>query len=117
MAYTKNTWATGDIVTSAKLNHMEDGIASGAVMVVRVNSTTDGNNIVYILDKTWQEIYDAIDSGLFCFLLEGGERSFYQYGIDGVEVVDGVYYVNSNIRTYQTDVAGGYPQFIDRDGQ
>lgn len=114
MAYTKNTWVTGDIVTSAKLNHMEDGIASSAVMVVRINFTTDGSHNVYTLDKTWQEIYDAIDSGLFCFLLEGGEGSFYQYGIDGVEVVDDVYYVNSLIRAYQTDAASGYPQYIDR---
>ena len=29
MSYTPNTWATGDIVTSEKLNHMEQGIASG----------------------------------------------------------------------------------------
>ena len=28
MAYTKNTWKTGDIVSSQKLNHMEDGIAN-----------------------------------------------------------------------------------------
>ena len=27
MSYTKNTWQTGDIVSSEKLNHMEDGIA------------------------------------------------------------------------------------------
>ena len=29
MSYEKQTWETGDIVTSAKLNHMEDGIADG----------------------------------------------------------------------------------------
>lgn len=29
MAYTKQTWATGDTITAAKLNHMEDGIAAG----------------------------------------------------------------------------------------
>lgn len=29
MAYTKQTWATGDVVTANKLNHMEDGIAEG----------------------------------------------------------------------------------------
>ena len=28
MAYEKNTWASGDVVTSAKLNHMENGIAN-----------------------------------------------------------------------------------------
>lgn len=28
MAYSKNTWATGDTITAEKLNHMENGIAS-----------------------------------------------------------------------------------------
>ena len=37
MAYEKNTWATGDVVTSAKLNHMEDGIAdSGGIATLKV---------------------------------------------------------------------------------
>lgn len=118
MAYTKQTWATGDVITAEKLNHREDGVAgAGGVLVVHINFTQDGNYTVYTLDKTWQEIYDALDSGLVCSLVEGGEGSFYQYGFDGVEVLDDVYYVNSNIRTYQTDAASGYPQFIDRDGQ
>ena len=28
MTYTKNTWANGDVITAAKLNNMEDGIAT-----------------------------------------------------------------------------------------
>lgn len=29
MAYVKNTWAKGDIISASELNHMEDGIAAG----------------------------------------------------------------------------------------
>ena len=29
MAYEKQTWANGDVITAEKLNHMEDGIAQG----------------------------------------------------------------------------------------
>lgn len=37
MAYEKQNWKTGDVVTSAKLNHMEDGIAdSGGIVSVKV---------------------------------------------------------------------------------
>ena len=37
MAYEKNTWASGDVVTSEKLNHIEDGIAdSGGIVTVKV---------------------------------------------------------------------------------
>jgi len=60
MSYEKQTWQTGDTVTSAKLNHMEDGIASaggggtgGGVLIVGINMQT------MTLDKTWQEIHDA----------------------------------------------------------
>lgn len=63
MAYTKNTWNTGDIVSSQKLNHMEDGIAdAGGVMVINNNDNT--------LDKTWQEIYDAIGAVALCVVQE-----------------------------------------------
>lgn len=53
MSYTPTTWQTGDIVTSAKLNNIEQGIASGGVLVVNLDSDTS------MLDKTWQEIADA----------------------------------------------------------
>ena len=35
MAYEKNTWNAGDVITSEKLNHIEDGIvnAGGASMM------------------------------------------------------------------------------------
>ena len=29
MAYEKQTWQSGDVITAAKMNHIEDGIASG----------------------------------------------------------------------------------------
>ena len=58
MAYTKNTWTDGDIVTSEKLNHMEDGIANAGSLVVGI--AWDETLQTSILDKTWREIYDAL---------------------------------------------------------
>lgn len=65
MAYTKQTWQTGETITADKLNHMEDGIAdgSGSGSVFNVNSSFDEQRGVYALDKTWQEIYDASKNG------------------------------------------------------
>lgn len=51
MSYTPNTWKSGDVVTSAKLNNMEQGIANAGAMIAHDNSDT--------LDKTWQEVHDA----------------------------------------------------------
>ena len=62
MAYTKNTWANGDIVTSEKLNHMEEGI-KGAYSGVLVINDTNG-----LLDRTWQEIHDTMAQGKTCIV-------------------------------------------------
>ena len=58
MAYTKNTWNTGDIVTSEKLNHMEDGIEGGNSVLICLDTQATG-----YLDKTFGEIFDAYTSG------------------------------------------------------
>ena len=50
--YQKTNWQSGDTITAAKLNNIENGIAGGGVLVV--HEDMDG-----MLDKTWQQIYDA----------------------------------------------------------
>lgn len=60
MAYTPTTWNTGDDVTATKLNKLENGVANaGSVLIC--NCSNNGSN--YVLDKTVQEIYDALGSG------------------------------------------------------
>ena len=49
MAYEKQTWETGDTITAAKLNHMEDGIAStdayDLVLVETVDSLSESRTL------------------------------------------------------------------------
>ncbi len=105
MAYTKNTWADGDIVTSEKLNHMEDGIAdAGGVMVI---NDTDG-----MLDKTWQEIYDALAQGKLCAAIYNSgnlETGISVRIVTNVDINEGVYAVDAS-GTYTTSSATGYPE-------
>ena len=61
MSYEPTTWKDGDLVTSAKLNKMEQGI----VNATSSGATSPTANLVAImtsdtltLNKTWQEIYD-----------------------------------------------------------
>lgn len=78
MSYEKQTWQTGDIVTSAKLNHMEDGIAAagsgggggGGALVVNADMNTGA------LDKTAGEIMAAAKTGLVLLFLDFSEISF-----------------------------------------
>lgn len=58
MSYTPTTWAAGDTVTAAKLNKIEQGIASGGGVLV-VTATFNEYGTSASLDKTWQEIHDA----------------------------------------------------------
>lgn len=59
MAYTKQTWNNGDIITADKLNHMEDGIASGGTLIVHITYGSESSTDAQVMDKTVQEILDA----------------------------------------------------------
>lgn len=58
MAYEPTNWKSGDIVTSAKLNKLEKGVQDAGCLAV--NATCDPNTGITTLDKTWQEIHDAL---------------------------------------------------------
>lgn len=54
MAYEPTNWQAGDIVTSAKLNKMEQGIARYDIVEgIKANESS-----IITLNKTWQEIWD-----------------------------------------------------------
>ena len=64
MSYNPTNWTSGDIITSTKLNKIEQGIADAAESgggVLRVNTSVDGNYLV--ADKTALEIKTAWLSG------------------------------------------------------
>lgn len=63
MAYTPTTWQTGDTITAAGLNKMEQGIANagGAFFV---DTSFDLDTSTTTCNKTAQEIAEAFASGL-----------------------------------------------------
>lgn len=62
MAYVKTTWQTGDVITAEKLNHAEGGIEAHDPFIVIESDTDTGT----ALNKTWQEINDALMAGKYC---------------------------------------------------
>lgn len=61
MAYEPTTWAAGDVVTSAKLNKLEQGVVNaGDVFVVTI---TPSSATAATADKTFAEIKAASDAG------------------------------------------------------
>lgn len=73
MAYTPTEWQSGDIVTSEKLNKIENGIAGagggGGGEVFMVGGTYNEETGYFTMDKTWSEINEAITAGMHCLLI------------------------------------------------
>jgi len=95
MSYEPTTWKSGDTVTSAKLNKMEQGIANAGALVV-----TDTNGT---LDHTFQEIYDAAPLVALYALPTG-----YNWLLDAAED-GGMYGVVFDKAVYLASSADGYP--------
>lgn len=60
MAYEKQAWACGDVITADKLNHMEDGIAGGGITVIEceIRRSQGGDYTLINADKLAQAIDD-----------------------------------------------------------
>ena len=119
MSYTPHTWQSGETVTAEKLNVLEQGVASGGggmrVSVITEEDTPQAGYTTQTMDKTWQQIYDALAAGMYvCEIDEVVGEYIAQSMISGVDF-DG-----DNYRVY-SDAAGeylttsspnGYPTYI-----
>lgn len=114
MAYEPTEWEAGMKVTASRLNKIEQGIVdAGGVMIVRNTSSTA---TVTTFDKTWQEIYDAIENGsIVLFLIVNSLDA-------GYHLIDGAYYDNGNKvytvhvlngNLYSINSPEGYPTYSD----
>lgn len=64
MAYEKQTWETGQVITAEKLNHMEDGIVdAGDVLVVTFTPNYDQSTVTVIMDIAFSELMTAYNNG------------------------------------------------------
>lgn len=115
MAYEPTVWKSGDVVTSAKLNNIEQGIANASSSLLIVKVSEDGDTVT--LDKTWQEINDAdfavavsdSDGSLFGFV----QSSATPIGPSGY--VTSVLFIDDtnafSILRFETNSADGYPSY------
>lgn len=76
MAYDPTVWKSGDTITSAKLNKLENGLAEasgggtgGGVLKISVTEQAGGTQAV--MDKTWAEINEAAFSVVVMSFAEG----------------------------------------------
>lgn len=83
MSYTPHTWENDELITAAKMNNIEEGIAEGGSGALICNAYNDGVH-GYVLDKTVQEIYNAINSGTPAYVK-------FQYGVLGTDYRSEIY--------------------------
>lgn len=116
MSYTPTNWKAGDVITSEKLNKLENGVAGSGGGALIVNDNDSGT-----LDKTWQEISDAVEAGSVVLVYNGSDidRSIRYLG--GLFSEDGDYGVafvdyssgSARIWLFVADSADGYPVFVE----
>lgn len=122
MSYTKNTWTNGDTITAEKLNNMENGIANaGGTLIVGVTVTVEDFLETAIMDKTWQEIHDALAAGLRVITMQVIQEPDYSMVVQDAiyqAYFDNEYYVYVDRRgggesEFYTDSPSGYPSYSE----
>ena len=102
MAYSKNTWQSGDVVTSAKLNNIENGIANcnGAITL-----TEDEGAGTVTLSVSYNDVLRMINTGIFPFAIKQSDADgntimmlnvFYESGGVYVATFDGYDFIASS---------------------
>ena len=84
MSYTPTEWKAGDTVTSAKLNKIEQGIASGVnfeVINMEMVLNQENYSLSLSLDKTAGEIIDILKLGKHILVTSTPDMSEMLYGI------------------------------------
>jgi hypothetical protein len=84
-------------------SNMAGGSSGGGVIEISVDNDTGA------LNKTWQEIHDALLSGKTCIVHEEFDDEFSWGIVVGVYIGDGKYAVATNNWTALADSANGYP--------
>lgn len=101
MSYTPTTWHGGDVLSAEAMNKIENGIANAGSGALEVQVSGDENGAV--MDKTWQEIYDAFPN-VYCIASDPEGKS----SILSIYNENNSYVVESG-GWFQTDGPDGYP--------
>jgi len=84
----------------------EEGGSGGGGLVVHM---VGDNPVSLTLDKTWQEIYDALTAGSYVLALQQYESGVDQVPINNAEIDGADYCVSVGNQLYKANSADGYP--------
>ena len=98
-----------------------EGGAGGGSFVIRVNEVKMDLGTKYELDKTWQEISDAIEAGMYCCVVDyrqvgdNNETVPTQGIIGSVSINEGSFVILDlvgELTGFRTDTKDGYPYIL-----
>lgn len=103
MAYVKNTWETGDVITAEKLNHAESGIAAASkeVLLFKLASQPQAFTLETANMAAFRDIVNAADPS-DAFAVNSAAAIYFDVSL----------YNSSSAATY-TGVAAGYVTGIE----
>ena len=105
MAYTPTVWATGDVITAAKLNKAENGIAAADRSLLVV--TEDAENT---LSEKWEDIFAAYPFVIYKAEISGVADVYIP--ISQMSAAEGAYNVVFDNTTYTASAEDGYPEKV-----
>jgi len=94
MAYEKTVWQAGDTVTAAKLNKLENGVATGGALYIPITINVDEQ--MASIDYSYNEIAAFINNGatiIFTMEVNDGISFFY---VSYMAIESGHYLVGTN---------------------
>ena len=116
MSYEKTLWKNGDIITSQKMNKIEQGIEGSNSSPFVINSIEShdeqaGTDTI-TLDKTLHEISEKFLSGRICLITSSSDGSTMVIGISVPNDIMNKYTVHTGVNTFSTADEFGYPSII-----
>lgn len=100
MSYTPTTWHGGDVLSAEAMNKIENGIANAGSGALEVRVENDSVANIEILDKTWQEIWDAYPNVYLYSELSGTSKNtissiFFDLGY-GLSINGDIFFASSS---------------------
>ena len=125
MSYTKHTWASGDVVTAAKLNNLEDGVSEalagggggGDMFVVNVTATpTDDVGYNFATETAYADVLAAFEAGkvvMYWVAFHNDNGIRYTSNIDVMVMSDGTIDIELGPGLYLYHTADGIVEYSD----
>jgi len=113
MSYTPTTWQTGDIITAAKLNNMEQGIAGNNLVFIESEIVDNNGVLSLILKANFNELSELLSNGKILYTIVIDDTNPEYYISYEIIYVQNVIYIAEVNPPYQLNFTNVFYSSID----